>query len=561
MPWNALRRLPLALLITSPLGLAALALPGLPGCAPPRVGPAHEVSPKAASLLVAAPTVYGPEETQVPAAAAATQVRATFEGALLPAAKATLAHEAALDTVAAVIAEMVSTEGQAPSQALVEWLCWRAGVVSQLARVSVLTTAGTDDLDFQTAELAAKAQASVYPEAFGIARSTAGRPAQAIVYARRPLAVKRLPKGYAPGAPITLEVKPLDAFTDLAVLADAEGGAVTETRMTLAADGSFSATLKAPATPGRYFVEVTGLDPRTLQAMSENPWRRSLFWVPVYVGVPEPAAPPDELRAPAANPLDVTTFGARIADGYDAARAKLGKAPLLRDGRLATLAQERSALVSRSGREPGPDVVLADKLAASGFPPRDYDESTTRVDALSDYVTLRLWQPSVRRRVLRDDALALGIGITANAPNAKGEVDYTLVEDDVEAVARFDPAKDRPLVYAALDALQKAEGRAAYLHDDDVAKVVQGFADEVCHGAKRANQMKPLVDKARGVGDKFKQWGTPVWRAGYDYTRWEETSLLKGKDASLGHAEVGICQGDLPGKPGGAYVVVIQYGP
>jgi hypothetical protein len=53
-----------------------------------------------------------------------------------------------------------------------------------------------------------------------------------------------------------------------------------------------------------------------------------------------------------------------------------------------------------------------------------------------------------------------------------------------------------------------------------------------------------------------------VWRAGYDFTRWEETSLLaKSKDPPLSHAEVGLCQGNLPGKPGGSYVVVISYGP
>jgi hypothetical protein len=64
------------------------------------------------------------------------------------------------------------------------------------------------------------------------------------------------------------------------------------------------------------------------------------------------------------------------------------------------------------------------------------------------------------------------------------------------------------------------------------------------------------------VGEKFHQWGLPLWRAGYDYTRWEETSLFaKSKEPPLSHAEVGICQGNLPGKPGGAYVVAIQYAP
>jgi hypothetical protein len=296
--------------------------------------------------------------------------------------------------------------------------------------------------------------------------------------------------------------------------------------------------------------------------MPENPWRRTLFWAPLYVGVPEPDAPDEALRAPPESPPDAAGWRSRVLDAYDEARTKAGKQPLVRDGRVSTLAQERSGLVARAGREPPPDVVLADKLAAAGFPPHDYDEHSARIDSVADYVHLRLLQPWARRRILGSESLVAGVGLTANT-NEKGEIDYyTVVEDQVDPVARFDAARDRANVVAALDALQVAEGRAAYKHDEDVAKVVQEFADEVCHGAKRANQMKPLVDKARGVGDKFHTWGTPVWRAGYDYTRWQETSVLaKGKEDPLTYAEVGICQGDLPGKPGGSYVVVIQFGP
>jgi hypothetical protein len=141
-------------------------------------------------------------------------------------------------------------------------------------------------------------------------------------------------------------------------------------------------------------------------------------------------------------------------------------------------------------------------------------------------------------------------------------VEHALVEVAVEAVPRLDPARDRAKVHGALDAGARGEGRAPYKHDEDVGKAVQQFADEVCRGGVRPNQMKLLVDKARGIGEKYKTWGTPVWRAGYDFTRWQETSVLsKAKDAPLPYAEAGVCQGNLAGKPGGSYVVVIQYGP
>jgi hypothetical protein len=541
---------------------ALLVAPCFTGCAGPRTGPIHDVSQQGVALLAGAPGVYGPDAAKIAASPADARVRATFEGAIPAAARASRRHEPALDLVARVIADLTSAEQQPPSQALVEWLFWRAGAVSRVARVETMVAQGVDDLDLQTTDYAGRLQASVYPESFGVARSSRGRPTQVIVIGRHPLDVEAISKTYAPGAPIALKVRPLDAFTELSLAADDENGGVTTERLAAGDGGAFTVTRKAPGKPGRYFLEITGLDPRTLSQMPENPWRRTLFWVPIYVGVPEAVAPDDFIRAPAPSPADPVAWGAKIAEGYNEARAKAGKKPLALDGRLTTLAGERSALVARAGREPPPDVVLADKLAASGFPPHDYDEHQAVIDSVSDYVHLRLLVPSVRRRLMSAEALVVGLGLTPRAPNARGEAEVVLIEDTVDPVARLDPARDRPRVLAALDALAVAEGRAAFKHDDDVAKVLQGFVEEVCAGQKRPNQMKPLVDKARGVGEKFHSWGTPVWRAGYDYTRWQETSLLaKAKEAPLPYAEAAICQGDLPGKPGGAYAVVIQYGP
>jgi hypothetical protein len=543
----------------APRTLALALLVGLASCGAPSIGPAHDVSERAGALLATAPNVYGPSDAQAPSTPDQARIRAAFEAALPPAARSSLHHEPALDLVARIVAGMTS-EGQPPSEALVQWLCWRAGATSRYARVERMTTQGVDDLDLQTADLAGKMQASVYPESYGIARTQRG--VQAIVFGRRLMDVDPLPKAYAPGAAIAIKVRPLDAFTELEVAMDDDHGGVTVEKMKANGDGTFSFDGKAPAQPGRYFVEITGLDPRTTAAMPENPWRRSLFWVPLYAGVPEAAAPDAFIRAPTPSPADQTAWAGRIVDGYNEARAAAGKKPIVTDGRLTTLVHDRSELVSRAGREPPPDVVLADKLAASGSPPRDYDTFQGRVDSVSDYVKLRLLEPATRRRVMGRDALVMGLGLTPYPASPRGDVDYALVEDVVEPVARIDPAKDRGLVVAALDALAVAEGRAAYKHDEDVSRVVQQFADEVCRGEKRQNQMKPLVDKARGVGEKYHQWTTPVWRMGYDYVRWEEASVLaKAKDAPLPYAEVGLCQGDLPGKPGASYVVVLQYGP
>lgn len=545
------------------LSLAAVTLAfTVAGCGAPRTGPVRDVTAKAAELLARAPDRYGPDAAMIPESPADARVRATFEGAIPAAARGAIKHEPALDLVARVAADMLSAEKQPPAHALVEWLFWRAGATSRYARMETMVAEGVDDLDLQTADAAGRLQAPVYPESFGLARSSRGRAAQVIVFGRRPIEIDPLPKTYAPGAPVTIKARALDAFSELVLLSDEEGGGVASAPFTAAAGGVFTVTTKAPGKPGRYFLEITGLDARTASSTPENPWRRTLFHAPIFVGVPEAKAPDDFVASPPPPVFDATSWSGKIVDAYNAARGKAGKPFMVTDGRLSALAVERGGVVARAQREPPPDVVLADKLAATGFPPHDYDAVEARIDAPKDYVAQRLLLPSVRRRVMSAEALVIGLGLAPRAPGLSGRVENSLVEYVVEPVARLDRATARPKVQAALDAQAAAEGRAAYKHDEDVSKVVQRFADDVCAGNVRPNQMKLLVDKARGVGEKYKRWSTPVWRAGYDYTRWQDASVLsRSKEQPLAYADVGLCQGNLPGKPGGSYVVVIQYAP
>lgn len=540
-----------------------LAAPSFTGCGAPRFGPVREVTKRASEILASAPSSYAPDAAKIPASGEDARVRATFENAVPPAAKGALRHEPALDLVARVTAEMLSAEKQPPSAAMMQWLFWRAGAVSRYARVEAMVVEGVDDLDLQMADAGTRMQAPVYPEAYGVARSTRGRGAQVVVFGRRLLDVDPFPKSAPPGAPLTLKVKPAEGFAELTLLADDADGKTSEARLAPAEGGAFTVTWTAPAKPGRYFVEITGLDPRTQSGTPENPWRRTLFLAPVYVGVPEPVAPDEAFTHPGPAVFDATSWAGHVIDGYNAARRAAGKQPAATDGRLATLARERVGVTAQAEREPPPDAVLADKIAAAGSPPHDYDVVEARLDSPADHVALRLLAPSARRRLIEAESPLLAVAVAPRPLRARGAaVEHALVEVAVTPVARLDPSRDRAKVHGALDAAAQAEGRAAYKHDEDVGKAVQQFADEVCRGGVRPNQMKLLVDKARGIGEKYKTWGTPVWRAGYDYTRWQEVSVLgKAKEAPLPYAEAGVCQGNLAGKPGGSYVVVLQYGP
>ncbi len=188
--------------------------------------------------------------------------------------------------------------------------------------------------------------------------------------------------------------------------------------------------------------------------MPENPWRRTCFWVPVYVGVPEPTAPDAFVRAPAPNPTDVTTWGARIVEGYNEARLRAGKqaiddrrAPARPGGRAERAlgargpraaarrgprrqARRLGLSAARLRRAPGAHRLglRLRRTCACSSPPRG--AACSRPDALR-----HRHRPHAQR-----------------ARRPKGEIDYTLIEDEAEPVPRFDLARDRPRVYAALDA-------------------------------------------------------------------------------------------------------------
>ena len=97
-----------------------------------------------------------------------------------------------------------------------------------------------------------------------VARSSGGRAAQVIVYGRRLVDVDTMPKTYAPGAPITIKARPTDAFGEFVLLADDENEAVAEEGFAAGEGGAFTITRPAPKRPGRYFLEIRGLDARTL---------------------------------------------------------------------------------------------------------------------------------------------------------------------------------------------------------------------------------------------------------------------------------------------------------
>ncbi len=252
--------------------------------------------------------------------------------------------------------------------------------------------------------------------------------------------------------------------------------------MTPAADGSFTITRKAPTKPGRYFLEVTGLDPRTLQAAPENPWRRSLFWVPVYVGVPEPTAPDPVFRAPAPNPTDVTTWGTRIVDGYNEARAAAGKKPLAarRPPRHPGAGAQRT-LVARGPRarpRRGPRRQ-ARRLRAT----RPTTTTSTRRASTPSPTTSTSACSSPRRGAACSARTrsVIGIGLTPRAAQRQGRdrLHAHRGRQSTRSPAST-PRRTAPASTRRSTPSRSPRGAPPTSTTRTSSKVVQGFADEVC---------------------------------------------------------------------------------
>ncbi len=104
-----------------------------------------------------------------------------------------------------------------------------------------------------------------------------------------------------------------------------------------------TATLQLPSKPGRYFLQIKGAEPP--RAEGAEPWNRSLFWAPLYVGVEEPLIADEFIRKPPPNHPDRSAWPVQIQTAYNAERQKLGRAPLAfqQEASLIAQADERRA--------------------------------------------------------------------------------------------------------------------------------------------------------------------------------------------------------------------------
>src|SRR5262245_13473719 len=183
------------------------------GCATP-TGPVRVLPAEVQKIFEGAPAEYAPGEGRVRGSPDAGRLRVAFEAVLRAETRATLQHEPALDLAAAAVAEATDGGKRPVPHAIMEWLVWRSGATSRVARADVIAADDPGQLDFRLRELGERLQPAMLPQSYGLARSTrGGRTAQVVIVARQALAVEPFPKAHAPGATLVIKGKMRDAYS------------------------------------------------------------------------------------------------------------------------------------------------------------------------------------------------------------------------------------------------------------------------------------------------------------------------------------------------------------
>ncbi len=555
--------------------LVLITVLGALGCGPPPARPARDVPSDGMDLVENVPDNYA-EETDEKKSLSYEQLRNTFEGALSPSARAVLRHDPRLDHVAGLIAFPYVRHNEIPVSSLIQWYFWKHGCVDHFAGYATWGAAGAGangDLDQKLTTYASTEIAGKEPLSYGIARFKSNDSpwwGQAVIFGRRPVQLQPLPKVYKPGQQINIELRLRDEYAEPRLYMDEPGGGVTEqtvpevkptdkegSDVPPSSNPTYRISVAAPSKPGRYFIEITAREPLHLATDPNNPWRRSVLWVPIYVGIREPSSPDSFIRNPDPNPPPEQWLSEIVA-GYDKARSALQLPPLQQHGQLTRFAQDRSIEAGDAPVDLPPDPKLSEKVLAAGLPPNRYYQTQGSFERLSEHIQLTLLRPASRFHLVSKTAPWIGIGIAPVTHDARGIEESAVVEYTVQPVETLDVSQTRKRVEDRLNALRSAGAGGSYAASADFTAAAQSFAESVCKGARAPENTEKAWEEVRkkvvDVGE-----GSSVYLSTYDLSEDSIDRMARKIESSADHVAIGVCQGDLTGMPQGTFAVILSY--
>ncbi len=465
-------------------------------------------------------------------------LRARFEQLIAADARARLRYEPRLDSVAMALGETFAATGQQPVAALSQWLLWRAGVIGDLRFSYVLSAQSAPERAFDAplATWASKVSPDAErPVAYSLVRfgGAFGDTVQVLVTVSDDVELSPLPKAIRAGADLTFSGKFRAPRSAAVLFLDDDDARVRQLPMDVKPDGSFSMTVRAGATPGRRFLELTFVP--VPDSPGVQPWRHSACLIPIYVDVPEPTEPDQAIRAPAPNPPDTAAWPGQVAARYNQRRLELSLAPLEQSDGLEALARSYAALqVER--RETPPDPLLSKRIAGLGLVSHDASQHRGRSEFIDELVRSNLQRPAFRADLLAPGRLAFGVGL---APLADGEWESSAV---VAAITpKLDPAIENAALLERLQSLRKARGLSPFVTLPVLTMSAQQLVEASCASGEPLSSLDPVTRALEAQGSSGSVKGTTVvgsWIRPDSFA----SAFPDAVDSTATHVAIGSCQ-------------------
>lgn len=439
--------------------------------------------------------------------------------------------------------------GKPPTCPFATWMAWRQGIPAQwvVARcaevpnikveppISTIVTSATDALPpgegpVQTASARVK---------------TGSKTAmQGALATRIPVEVSGLAKRPSPtpgGGSFTIRGKVRFPVVDAHVYLDQPGLGVWQRSVDVVPGGGFEVQVPLPDIQGVYYLEVRArTDPREPST--------SLLFVPLYVGVDEPAWPENWMEEDVAS-TSAFDGSTRILQSLNAVRRKQDLAPMVMDARIASVAGDLAATPAWED--------LAGPLEKAGLPHLYAD--TVWMGGATEDVAARwnLMRPGFRSLVLDPNVTRVAV---AGRDSPTGARWLVLL---VAPVPPLDPAAEAHRLYRAANDLRMGNGGVPFSEDPAAHEIARGLAQQACLGqvgptdfskVGPAFQDYKLEDKAVEVSAFSVVQSVVQDRSVY---AWRDTLM----EPSWSALAVGTCQGNLPDHPGSQMALFVLLKP
>ena len=340
------------------------------------------------------------------------------------------------------------------------------------------------------------------------------------------LTTKPIPRALPNGGTITIEGKLMAPFRDPEVFVTRENGGVEQPQLTRQGEGGFSARVGCVNHRGRQQLEVTAVDATGSTVLANFPvWCNQ--------------SPPTSVEVVAGDSQPVVSAAAaekRMVDLVNRDRARHKLPALLVDSRVAAVARAHSqemfdtGLVAHVSPRTG---SASDRVSAVKIQTAVVLENVARAYGVVEAQEGLMNSPGHRANLLTKQATHIGVGIVIGQEVAgRSELFVTQVFIHIAPVVSI--AKTKQLVRRKVAEVSKL------VHGDELARVAQGYADDIVGGLSSAEASARAAKKSDKLAQRYARASTVVTTVA-NLDAFAPRSVLG--DGRMTHFGVGVAQG------------------